>query len=134
MELELIRSYFPDGTNGEIFHQSEHIVYTIELPWKDNLTGVSCIPEGKYRLEKRYSKHFGWHLLVVDVPAREGILIHPANDALKELRGCISPVSILTGEGRGVESRVAQHKLTRLVFGALARNEQVLLTIKFRSA
>jgi len=131
MELELIRSYFPDGTNGEILCQARHLVYTIELPWLDNQTGVSCIPEGKYRLSKRYSRHFGWHLLVENVPSREDILIHPANDALKELRGCIAPVFTITGAGKGEHSRDALTMLKALIYPAFARNEQVFLTIKF---
>jgi hypothetical protein len=131
MELELVRTYFPAGTNGQILYQSAHIACTIELPWKDNHTGVSCIPEGRYRLLKRYSPRFEWHLLVKDVPAREDILIHPANDALKELRGCIAPVSTITGPGKGWESRLAVKRLHDLVFPALARDEPVFLTIKF---
>ena len=131
MELELIRTYFASGTNGQILYRSQPVVHTIELPWKDNHTGVSCIPEGRYGLIKRYSPKFQWHLQVTDVPARDGILIHPANDALKELKGCIAPVSMITGPGTGVESRLAADRLKALVFPALARSEPVFLTIKF---
>src|SRR5882762_1238474 len=131
MELELIRNYFPEGTNGAIFCQARHLVYAIELPWKDNQTGVSCIPEGKYPLTKRHSPHFGWHLLVNNVPARKDILIHPANDAQRELRGCIAPVSAITGIGKGARSKEAFAILNALVFPALGRNEPVFLTIKF---
>lgn len=56
MELELIRTYYPEGTNGQIFYLGRLMMYSIGLPWKDNQTGVSCIPEGKYGLKKRYSK------------------------------------------------------------------------------
>jgi hypothetical protein len=131
MELELIRTYLPDGTNSEILYQAMHLVYTIELPWKDNQTGVSCIPEGRYGLTKRFSTHFGWLLMVQDVPSRSDILIHPANDALKELRGCIAPVITLTGPGTGLESREACSVLNALAFSALDRKEPVFLTIKF---
>ena len=130
MELELFRSYFPAGTNGQILYQHAPLVHTIELPWKDNLTGVSCIPEGRYRLEKIYSPRFEWHLLVVGVPGRQDILIHPANDALKELRGCIAPVSTITGPGTGTQSRIALSRLNALVFAALDRKEQSFLNIK----
>jgi len=58
MELELFRSYFPAGTNGQILYGSAPLVHTIELPWKENLTGVSCIPEGRYRL---YRAGFHYH-------------------------------------------------------------------------
>jgi len=53
MELELIRTYFPSGTNGKILYQNRLMMYSIELPWKDNHTRVSCIPEGCYELVKR---------------------------------------------------------------------------------
>src|SRR5258706_11888455 len=103
MELQLFRTYAPGGTNGAIFHNGLHLVYSIELPCEDNHAGVSCIPEGRFELKKRFSFKFGWHLWVMNVPGRELILIHPANDAMKELKGCIAPVSILTGPGRGVQ-------------------------------
>lgn len=113
MELELIRTYFPNGTNGELRladNKKGIICYTIELPWLANKQSVSCIPEGRYELTKRYSPKFGHHLLVNDVKERELILIHPANDAVKELKGCIAPVSVCTGEGRGNNSRLALKK------------------------
>jgi hypothetical protein len=74
-------------------------MYSIELPWKDNHTGVSCIPKRKYELVKRWSPKFNRHLQIMNVPGRGLILIHPANEALPELKGCIAPVFFLTGGG-----------------------------------
>jgi hypothetical protein len=130
MELKLIRTYYPNGTNGYILHQDRLMMYSIELPWKDNLAQVSCIPEGRYGLIKRCNQKFGWHLQVMNVLQRTGILIHPANDALHELKGCIAPVSFLTGVGKGLQSRLALESLTSLVYGALDRHESVFITIK----
>jgi hypothetical protein len=130
MELELLRTYDPMGTNGKILLQGRLISYCIELPWKNNHAQVSCIPEGRYELEKRWSPEFLRHLQVMDVKDRDYILIHPANDALHELKGCIAPVSFLTGPGKGVGSRVALKKLTALVFAALDQDKPVFLTIK----
>lgn len=133
MELELIRTYFPNGTNGELRlkqNKPAFICFTIELPWLDNKQRVSCIPEGRYELTKRYSPKFGHHLLVNEVKGRELILIHPANDAIKELKGCIAPVSVCTGEGRGNNSRLALKKLLALVYVAMERKEKVFLTVK----
>jgi hypothetical protein len=59
MELLLIRTYAPGGTDGTILHDGQHVVYTIELPWKDNRTGVSCIPEGRYRLVRSVTSTTG---------------------------------------------------------------------------
>ena len=130
MELELLRTYYPTGTNGKILLQGTLISYDIELPWKDNHAQVSCIPEGRYELEKRWSPKFLRHLQLMDVKDRDYILIHPANDALHELKGCIAPVSFLTGPGKGTGSRVALKKLTALVFAALDQSKPVFLTIK----
>jgi hypothetical protein len=127
MELELLRTYFPNGTNGDVLL---HICNSIELPWLDNHHQVSCVPEGRYELKKRYSPKFGWHLQLMNVPDRDLILMHPANDALKELEGCIAPVSLLTAEGKGSESRVALGKITSLIFPELEKGNKVFITIK----
>ena len=130
MVLELLRTYFPDGTNGKLECEGKFISKTIELPWKNNETKVSCIPEGKYFIKKRYSRKFHWHLEVIDVKNRGLILFHPANNALKELNGCIAPVTKISGAGLGLQSRKAFAKLKDLVYGALESTETVLLIIK----
>jgi hypothetical protein len=130
MELELIRTYFPNGTNGTLYHNGKRICFTIELPWLNNEHQISCIPEGRYELTKRFSEHFGEHFQLMNVPRRSLILMHPANDALKELKGCIAPVSNLTAEGKGKESKKALQKLRQLVFPILEKKEKVFLTIK----
>jgi len=133
MELELVREYFPDGTNGSIFLDGVFICHTIELPWKDNQQRQSCIPEGCYRLAKRFSNRYRWHLLLEDVKDRALILMHAANDAAKELRGCIAPVTSLTGEGRGSSSKKALDKIKGFVYPELDRNIPVHIIIKSKS-
>lgn len=130
MELELWRTYFPNGTNGELYYEGKRLCFTIERPWLGNKRQVSCIPEGRYRLVKRYTQPRGWHLMVQGVKGRTGILIHPANDALRELEGCLAPVSLLTAEGKGVRSRAALNAVHKVVFPALERKEVVFLSIK----
>lgn len=130
MELVLERLYFKNGTNGRLTHQGQFICYTIECPWLNNQRQISCIPEGNYNLFKRYSKKWGWHLEIKEVINRSLILIHPANHALKELQGCIAPVTNLTGQGTGNFSRVAFEKLKTLVFQNLNQKIPVTLTIQ----
>ena len=130
MVLLLTRTYFPEGTNGKLECDGKLICNTIELPWKINETKVSCIPEGKYFIRKRYSRKFKWHLEVIDVKDRNLILFHPANNALKELNGCIAPVTKLSGPGLGLMSRKAFIKLKNSVYRALDSAEKVLLIIK----
>ena len=121
--------YFPEGTNGVLSLNGKEICKTIELPWRNNKARVSCIPEGKYKIRKRFSAKFKWHLELINVKNRKYILLHPANNALKELNGCIAPVSQITGEGRGNESRKAFEKLKNLVFPYLENGFVVELIV-----
>ena len=130
MVLELSRTYFPDGTNGKLECEGKLICLTIELPWKNNETKVSCIPEGKYFIKKRYSTKFRWHLEVLGVKNRSFILFHSANNALQELNGCIAPVTKFSGPGLGLQSRNAFAKLKKILFKVLDQDEEISIIIK----
>lgn len=130
MVLVLNRTYFPEGTQGTLEWNGTLVCYTIELPWLNNQKRVSCVPEGEYILQQRYSPKFKWHLHLKNVPGRDLILIHPANDAQKELLGCIAPVTKLTAIGKGSCSRIALSKIKGIVYAALARHEEVKISIQ----
>ena len=130
MELHLHRTYFKEGTNGALFHHGIFMGFAIELPWLENQKMKSCIPEGVYNLKARYSEKFNHHLILENVPGRSLILIHPANDAKKELLGCIAPVTFLSGIGKGTTSKLLLQKLVSLCYQAFDRKEIVTLTIK----
>lgn len=130
MILVLTRIYFPEGTQGMLEWNDTLVCYTIELPWLGNQRRISCIPEGEYVLQKRFSPKFKWHLHLRNVPGRDLILIHPANDAKKELLGCIAPVTQHSGVGKGRSSRKALEKLKSLVYAALDRNEVVKISVQ----
>jgi hypothetical protein len=130
VEVILHRSYFKEGVNGALFVSNRFLCHTIELPWRDNKRSVSCVPEGSYEIAPRYSQKFKNHLILRNVSGRSLILFHPANDAQKELRGCIAPVTYLSGIGKGIYSKDALDKLLSLVHQALDRKEEILLTIK----
>ena len=130
MELVLTRVYFPDGTNGTLKCEGRPICKTIELPWRGNKKGESCIPEGRYLLKKRYSLKFKWHVEVTGVEGRSLILFHPANDALKELNGCIAPVTAISGAGRGLQSRKAFNILKEMIYRVLDSKNQVILIVQ----
>lgn len=130
MVFILSRTYFPEGTNGKLECNGRFVCYTIELPWLDNAKSVSCIPEGEYLLRRRYSTKFQWHIEVVDVKDRSVILLHSANNAKKELKGCIAPVTKVSGAGLGLQSRQAFFKVKNLVYDALERKETVSLIVQ----
>lgn len=129
LDLVIIRIPKRAATNGILFINGEQTCHCIELPWKNNEPRISCIPEGKYRLSKRYSPQFGQHLYVEDVPRRTGILIHPANDAKQELQGCIAPVTTITAPGKGTQSRLAMAKIISRVYKAMDDGKAVWLSI-----
>lgn len=129
MDLYLHRTHYKAGTNGILFHKQHFLCFCIELPWVANRQNTSCIPDGTYELETFYSPDFEHHLRLKDVPDRMGILIHPANDALKELRGCIAPVSQLTGIAKGLGSRQAMQKVMLRIEAVLEPGEAVFLTV-----
>jgi hypothetical protein len=130
MKLFLTRTYFPEGCNGKLECEGKLICFTIELPWKNNETKVSCIPEGKYFIKKRYSKKYQWHLEIINVKNRSFILFHPANNASNQLNGCIAPVTKLSGPGMGLMSRKAFTKLKNLVYKALDQKVSVELIVQ----
>ncbi len=107
MVIELGRTYYTEWTKGLITINNVIVSNSLELPWLDNRRNVSCIPEGIYPIQKRHSPRFRDHLLIRDVPGRDYILLHPANDASEELRGCIAPVMQLVGSDKGSYSRIA---------------------------
>lgn len=133
MELVLIRTYQLKGTNGQLYAAGEKFCDTIELPWKENQRQVSCIPEGRYELRRRYTPKFGYHFLLREVPGRSNILIHAFNDAMAESRGCIAPVSQLSGEGRGHYSRLALARMVTLLYPELRQGKPIFLTIQSAS-
>ena len=130
MELLLIRTYHPNGVNGVLWWDGAELCKTIELLWRDNAPRISCIPEGTYVLRKRYSQRFHWHFELVGVPGRSAILLHPANDADRELKGCIAPVLRHTGEGKGSSSRIALERLKDRLYPLLDKGYLIHLTIK----
>lgn len=129
MELILKRWYGKEGVNGVLFHNQNPICCMIELPWLFNLPRISCIPRGRYELEERYNEKFERHWEVKNVPNRRNILIHPANNAKAELRGCLAPVTKLTSEGQGTHSLKAMNKLRSLLSTEQVKKERVYLTI-----
>jgi hypothetical protein len=60
----------------------------LELANNGNQTSISNICAGEYWVKKRYSHTFGWHFILLDVEAREYILIHKGN-YYTDTEGCL---------------------------------------------
>ena len=129
MEIMLYRTYLNGGTNGEFYLGEQFICFSIELPWKQNQQNVSCIPESRYKIKKRFTLKHGHHFILIGVKNRAGILIHTANNAIRELRGCIAPVGELKGAGIGSQSGLAMQQLLKIITVEVNLNQNNYLTI-----
>ena len=67
----------------ELFHCK-----TLELEEDTNQVRDDCIPRGEYQVVKRWSRKFGNHFHILDVPDRSYILIHAGNYHTQIL-GCV---------------------------------------------
>ena len=95
MLVDLIRleESSKSGMFGVFIVNGKIVCYSMELPWGENITDVSCIPEGEYQCIRRdnwfNSKRYGYTYEIESVPERTDILIHPAN-WISQIRGCIA--------------------------------------------
>ena len=107
MTIELQRLYRDGWTDGEILINGILVCRSIELRWANNERNISCVPEGVYPVAIIQHPKFSECMQIDKVKGRSGILMHVANDARKELRGCIAPVFSSGGNGKGQHSRLA---------------------------
>lgn len=125
----LQRVYLKEATHSLLQVDGLNVSLAIELPWAGNQQSISCIPEGEYAIRNRYSPRFKEHIEVVAVPNRSNILFHPANNAKRDLRGCIAPVTTILNPGWGADSKMAMSKLFHLIKDKLPSGK-VVLTIQ----
>ena len=76
-----------DCTIGRLSYGDFRCV-TLELPWHDNQTDISCIPAGTYNARQYDSPKHGRVILLDDVPERSMIEIHAGNFT-RQIEGCI---------------------------------------------
>jgi hypothetical protein len=91
-----------DGTFG-LLQTPNHSLFTGELPWRDNKTDLSCIPDGSYVCRWLYSPHHNRNIYhVLNVPNRGDVEIHSGNYCGDVERGYRSDVlgCIILGQGR----------------------------------
>ncbi len=140
MDIRLVRHTFShQGVEGFLYYEGEDqaAFATLELPWRDNARGASCIPRGRYECIWAKSPRFGMCYHVLDVPGRANILFHNGNYAgnLKlgfrsDSSGCIllgMKHGVLGGQKAVINSRAARRKFEDDLAG-----EKFLLTIDER--
>jgi hypothetical protein len=116
---------------------------TLELPYKNNASQISCIPAGSYICKKVSASHIPYkHISVTNVPNRDGICIHCGNYAAltileiqegkhPDILGCV-----LTGNGfadinhDGILDIFGSHDAFTKLMKVLPDENEFLLTIK----
>lgn len=101
-----------------VYNDKEELIFTaysLELPWRDNQFQKSCIPKGKYKVEKVFSKKFGLCYEIKRVKNRTKILIHIGNN-YTDTMGCI-----LLGENFVVDEKAT--------FGQLSNSRKTFLKL-----
>lgn len=94
-ELTLVRLRENEwGTQGVLLDEVKPLCTTLERPWLNNQTNVSCIPAGEYYpVRGVFPKH--GETFEIPVSGRVAILIHKGN-LVTDSNGCI-----LVGTGYG---------------------------------
>lgn len=96
------------GTEG-LLVAGEFNCRTLELPWKENIQNISCIPAGKYNVEIRISNKYGRVYWIKNVKKRSFILLHSGNTT-SHTYGCVLlglKAGKLGGQVAVLNSRVA---------------------------
>lgn len=115
-EFLLVRNQFSENsTVGDLYINGEFFCHTLELPYRNNQKGRSCIPLGEYGIKKRTSDEYGQHFLVTGTGERECILFHVGNYP-KDTEGCILVGSTI-GEDFVGNSRLTIDKLREKLEG-----------------
>ncbi len=98
MKLLLSRAYQKNETLSSAFvlagQEVKYRCKVIELPNLGNQHNISCIPEGTYDCVKENHPTKGMVFRVLNVPGRDGILIHKGNFVNGNKRdslGCLIP-------------------------------------------
>ena len=126
--MKLIRMETSDqGTFGLLVY-GDRVLFTGELPWRNNERGKSSIPTGVYQVRLRTSPRFGQCYEIQDVPGRSHIWLHNGNWCGDSELGFKTHVDgcVLLGLSRGkldrqnavFSSRRARHKFEAEMGGA----------------
>ncbi len=94
--LTIKRWYHNDCTVGRLtLSGSAFQCFTLELPWLENESNVSCIPKGTYKAFKRTSQRNGSVFELRNVQQRSSIQCHSGNYT-RQIQGCILVGSSVT--------------------------------------
>ena len=81
-----------DHTLGRLTLPDGSQYWTMEKPWRQNASNVSCVPVGRYRFYQKQSPKYGfrYHLDDAEIAPRSHCLMHVGNWA-RNTMGCFLP-------------------------------------------
>lgn len=85
--LIIDRKFYPDCTTGRVRFGNFHC-HSLELPWRNNINDISCIPNGIYPCRKIISPNHGECFEILEVPFRTLVRGHIGN-FIKSTLGCV---------------------------------------------
>src|SRR5574344_363129 len=135
MEIVIKRIAKKEGdTIGHLSINDRRVCDTLEphcIDWQKErkVEGRTAIPEGRYRVEVRYSRRFERQLpFLLDVPHFEGIMIHQGNTP-SNTKGCIL-VGHNTIRGLVLKSRQAMEKMMEQIRNAKRSGQEVWCEVR----
>lgn len=115
-------------TRGLLILPEEGMVfYTMEPPWKDNRSNISCIPKGEYICKWHYSPRYKWCYQVNDVQNRSFILFHAGNIP-RHTKGCIL-IGSRFGKLGGIPAVLSSKPAVRKFFDIMDKQDFILKVI-----
>ena len=132
MDLLVRREPSVDGTTiGQMFVNGRFSFWTLEDQIREGPKVIheTAIPAGRYRVTITKSERFGKMLpLINDVPGFTGVRIHSGTTSA-DTSGCIL-VGMQRGPASILSSRIAMDNLQPQIASALAKGDEVWLTIE----
>ena len=88
LHIQIRRIYQPDCTLGVLTTNTGLRLFTLELPWRENKSDISCIPSGEYGAFVRVSPKNGEVIELRGTGTRTNIQIHAGN-FVSQIEGCV---------------------------------------------
>jgi hypothetical protein len=89
MEIFIDSKKYNDCTMGRLhLSKGDFQCFTLELPWLDNKSNISCINAGTYSAKKYNSPKHGEVILLEDKYCRSFIEVHSGNFT-RQILGCV---------------------------------------------
>ncbi len=102
---------------------------TLTTLYKIKIRGATAIPTGRYKVVISYSNRFRRYLpLLVDVPAFEGIRIHPGN-VPSDTDGCLLPGTQIGKSDDMVMASLKAFQILMLRLTSVEKKEEIWITV-----